>query len=876
MTTSFRTTPALLILLAGLAWPAWARHGGEHECQHGKAEMARLQWLANPIDPATGRDARNFARSTGGIDYRHMKLELTVLDMNTPVMNARQTLTLAPLGRAVSTISLDARLLTIDRAESPGRTVTHEHDGQTLTMTFTPPLPADEAADVVIHYTIQDPPRGLFWTPESPAWPGRPAQIHTQGQPETNSYWFPCHDFPNERLTTELVVAAPTGFTVSSNGRFVGKEQIILDLPDGVGGSRLAGFDQWRFLQDKPHVNYLVTLVIGKFDIVELGTPSLPMPVYVPPGRADDARTTYGRTPEMVRLFEQKLDEPYPWDRYAQLVVHNFVAGGMENTAATTMHDTALLTPASADDFDLDGLISHELAHQWFGDLMTCNTWEHIWLNEGWATFLTPVWFEHRDGRAAYEARVRELYDGVIASDTGMLPTTPGMASKVYSDAWEPFRRSANPYGKGASVLAMLRARLGDEAFWRGVRLYVDRHKFKNVETSDFRQALEDGSGDSLELFFTQWVTRPNIPRLAIEASWDDATRTLKLSGQQTQTIDGLNPAFQFNLPVWIKPKGVSDWTKATLTFDGKSGELGAIPLDAEPEAIAFDPELTVIAEIRCSHPAASSLALLTEGPTLNARVQAMRGIGEDAPDSVLKALSDVASDRSLNAFLRVEAVRALARAKSAADLSVLLTSATDSWRVREAVVSALADLSRSDSATATMRERSFVMFSKLAESDKSTRVRAAAIRGLGAMNAGGAIELLMRTSRAESQDDAVRIASIDALVALNRKSCLAIVGELTKPGRLSRTRAAAIRAVASLAAHDPDLAFELVSANLADREWRSRQAAGESLVQLKDPRGVDALSLRRKDVADPYEQALIDRWTSDLRAAIAPQQQTR
>jgi aminopeptidase N len=503
---------------------------------------------------------------------------------------------------------------------------------------------------------------------------------------------------------------------------------------------------------------------------------------------------------------------------------------------------------------------------------MTCNTWEHIWLNEGWATFLTPVWFEHRDGRAAYEARVRELFDGVIASDKGTLPDTPGMASKVYRDAWEPFRRSANPYGKGASVLAMLRARLGDEAFWRGVRLYVDRHKFKNVETSDFRQALEDGSGDSLELFFTQWVTRPNIPRLNIDAAWDEVARTLKLTGEQTQTINGLNPAFQFHLPVWIKPKGVSDWTKTTLTFDGKSAELPAITLDAEPEAIAFDPELTVIAEIRCTHPAASSLALLSEGPTLNARVQAMRGIGEEAPDSVLKALSDVAADRSLNVFLRVEAVRALARARSNADLSVLLTSATDAWQVREAVVSALADLSKSDNATATMRERSFVTFSKLAESDKSTRVRAAAIRGLGAMNAGGAIELLMRTSRTESQDDAIRLASIDALVALNRKSCLAVVGELTKPGRLSRTRAAAIRAVASLAQHDRDLAFELVSGNLADREWRSRQAAGESLVQLKDPRGLDALALRRKEIADPYEQALIDRWASDLKASLEPQ----
>ena len=226
-----------------------------------------------------------------------------------------RTLSFAPISEAVSVLTLDARLLEVQGVECPGRAASFAHDGRTLTVEFDPPIPAGDTVELITRYAIHDPPYGLIFVPESSDWPGRSAQVHSQGQPETNSYWFPCHDFPNERMTTELVVHVPRGFVASSNGRLVSQ-------------TRSGNKETFHWVQGKDHVSYLVSLVVGKFDIVDVGSRDLPMPVYAPVGLGDQVRQTYGRTADMVALFSRLVDEPYPWDRYAQLIVHNFIAGG--------------------------------------------------------------------------------------------------------------------------------------------------------------------------------------------------------------------------------------------------------------------------------------------------------------------------------------------------------------------------------------------------------------------------------------------------------------------------------------------------------------------------------------------------------------------
>jgi len=865
MLTHRLITPlCLLVTLSGAAASASSSSGGFGGSGHEACERCRNE-VPFPLLTLSSDQARVNYPVGSGVDHRHMKLEIWFDDLDTLKATAKQSLTVAPRVFPAPTIRLDAVLLRIQRVTVDGKIARYEHDGKTLVISCDPPLPAGKESVIVTEYEIDDPPQGLFFTPTNNAWPDRPAQVHSQGQPESNRYWFPSHDFPNERLTTELVVTVPEALTVIANGRLAEKSGSIRETRDGTGTTSMNRMNTWRWVQDKPHVSYLVSLIVGTFDEVELGSASLPIPVYVPQGRASDVKGTYGRTPQMIDFFGKLLDEPYPWDKYSQTLVWNFTAGGMENTSATTLYDTALFGKDDLDDFDLDGLISHELGHQWFGDLLTCNSWEHIWLNEGWATYLTPLWYRHRDGEVEYQTRVRQLFDGVIAADRGSLPETPAMASKVYRDPWETFRRAANPYGKGASVLRMLHARLGEPAFFAGVASYIDRHKLGTVESHDFRKALENASGQSLEEFFTQWVERPGVPRLAASLKWNAADKSIEMSFTQTQKLDALNPAFRFDLPVRVLCG--SGWVSGVASITGRDSNL-KLPMSSEPWAVVFDPDLTVVVDVSCDSPLVRSMEVAKAGPTINARVQALRAmLGKPRTNTRTLGLRQIVLAEDSPVIVRTTAIDVLRDGKDLGEIQSLLSGRLRRWEVREAVMNALGELS-GPGADDDARFRSKELLVQFAGEDTSLRVRAAAIRALGKMSAGAETDRIVEASNTESQDDTLRLAALDALAALDRPASLAAAIDATKPGRLSRTRATALGIVAALAKHDVDRAMAACIARLDDRENRSRRAAGDALVTIGDPRAIPALERRALSAKDPAERTQAAIWIERLSSA--------
>lgn len=847
-------------------------------------EACRAAWAgAEPadqvrpgFDEATGRDLSNYPPHRFA-DHQHMRLELFIPDMNQTRLEGIQTLTLEPIGQPMNELRLDARGMSIASVAVDGRACAFTYNGEKLVVAFDPPLDPGVRATLVTEYAITQPLDGLYWFPESPDWPSRPAQLHTQGQPQTISSLFPCHDFPNERLTTELLVTVPAGYMVSSNGKLLGRTGRTVPRATAEGGSAELPYEQFHWLQDKPHVNYLVSLVVGKFDVVDVGTRKLPMPVYVPPGRGRDVNYTYGKTPEMVDLFARLLDEPYPWDRYAQLVVWNFAAGGMENTSATTMYDTAIIDAASRIDSDLEGLISHELGHQWFGDLITCNSWEHVWLNEGFATYMTALWEEHERGPEGYQSYILGNMDGVRGADKADAPMRPGMASKVYDNTWEPFRRAANPYSKGSSVLHMLRQKLGDEAFFRGVALYIDRRKFQTAETSDLRRALEDISGESLQQFFEQWCVRPGFPILEVKLDWDSSSSTLTVKADQTQKIDAFNPAFEFELPVWVD---VPEPGRATTS--GRRGQWLLIPihgktttwsatLPAQPQVCAIDPAMSVLADLRIDQPIARWIVQLQSGPTLASRVQAARALGRAGPGEGAQELRRVADSSSAYKTLRTEAVRALVARGEWETLGALAASAGDTPDIREAICAGLADAASADDANPSFRDFASQSLERRARSDPSSRVRASAIRGLAKMKAQPAWSVAVAGLAVESQDDRIRQAALASLATLDREEALSMAIERTQPGTLSRTRPIAIQAVVDLAHHNPERAFDAITPLLGDREMRTRDAAGQALADLKNPAGIPVLEAFISDCRDSMLRQKASGWLKKLRESTSP-----
>ena len=459
--------------------------------------------------------------------HLHMKLQIVIPDMGKPMFNGIETLTVTPIGRERRSLELDAGPLNITSLTVNGKAQRFTlADGQ-LSIDLVPAVALGQTAEVRIVYSVEYPKgdgTGLTWTAgrtTATSDTDKAAQIHSQGQPDYNHTWFACQDFPNERLTTELIVTVEDPYIVGSNGHLV--ETRFAGVVDGKTRTT------WHWLQDKPHCTYLVCMNVGRFAIV--GLPPIGEPptrtdgqrvecyLYAPLGTEAKAQKAYAKTPAMVAHFSKLFGEPYAWDKYSQALVRRFRAGGMENTSATTMQSSsATASPGSQDD-----VISHELAHQWFGDLMTCKGWEHAWLNEGWASFAEALWSEHdavarkRNPTQAYQRQIIGFMSAQRGLNRTYAPLFPPMVSNLYGDSMEPFMKANDIYSKGAVVLHMLRMRLGDEVFWRGVHAYIQKHKLTCVETDDFRHALEEASGLSLERFFQQWCDRPGLPRLAVE-----------------------------------------------------------------------------------------------------------------------------------------------------------------------------------------------------------------------------------------------------------------------------------------------------------------------------------------------------------------------
>jgi len=824
------------VVLPAAAWLAAASGaaagGVACECEAAWLEMGlRSEWVSDAsrgYAPATGEDLKNYAPDRR-VDLDHMKLTLEIPDMNTPRMNAVEELTFSPIGKPVEVLELDAVGFELGEVTGMGGADVAgvEYDGERIAVRFAAPIEPGQAAGVRIEYTVNDPYDGLFWTPQSEAWGDRPAQIHTQGQPETNRHWFASHDFPNERMTTEIIATVPEGFLVSANGRLVSEETS-------------GGETTFHWLQDTDHPAYLVSLVAGEFDVVDVGTSGLPMPVYVPPGRAGDVERTYGMTADMVEVFEDRFGEPYPWDRYAQLVVHNFGAGGMENTSATTMYGTAIYSEKDLIDDDLEGLIAHELGHQWFGDLLTCTSWADIWLNEGFATYSTSLWYEARDGydegylRQALANFDRFSRRDALDPDDERAGLRPAMVSRVYEHPWDVFRRRANPYPKGSTVLHMLRMKLGDEAFFAGLAEYVDRHKHSTVETPDFRQALEDVSGLSLDRFFQQWVHRPGVPELDFKASYDAEAGELRMTLEQTQRVDEFVPAFVFDLPVEVT---TDRGRKQTVTFrvDSTRHER-VLPLDRAPAMVAVDPELSVLSRVTLDVPESWLVNQLRSGPTLPSRILAARAL-EDATEAGVSELRAALLDKENHYWLRSTAASTLADLDELEPVLTIVADDDEDARTREGAMDALRGADADGERVMTLARRIAV------DETQPYGVRGSALRYLGSFGDEGVIDILKMALDDESRDDEIRQAAVRGLRDLDEARCLDLVIPLTREGVNNRTRAVAVGAVGDLGHHDPERAYDAVAPLLTDqREARVRGAAAGALVDIEDERGVETL----------------------------------
>jgi len=850
---------------------------------------------ALPQGSSSGRK-ENFPPSPK-VEWVRMRVDMDFQDLESRTAQARSLLVVRPLGLPTDTLRLDAdgiEIVSVGRvrgrapeagsdAELPSgealERLEHFHDGKVLQVRFPEPIggpgnpgtsPVETA--IVVEYVIRDPLKGMTFSPPVPGVDGDPpkaAELHTQGQPESNRGWFPIHDFPNIRLATELRVDVPRGVSVSGNGKLV-RHQVM--------GER----ERWQWLQARPHVPYLVSLVAGEFTRTTLPAPlsGVPMQVWTTPAKAHLAQGTYANTDRMMALFGRVFGEDYPWDRYDQLVVRNFGSGGMENTSVTTMHPGAILDDIAMSESDLDGLIAHELCHQWTGDLVTCRSWEHLWLNEGWATYGSVLWARERDGTEAY-------WDGMldqarVANGDGPDNDTP-MCSRMYAQPGETFSRRANPYPKGASILHMLKLMLGEELFTRGVHLYMDRHKDGLVETIDFRRALEEVSGLSLERFFDQWCFTPGTPRVKVTPEWDAQSRTLKVDVAQTQPVTELQPAWHFDLPVAVEVEG--ELRTLSISVEGPSAQ-GSFPLPAPPTMVAVDPELAVLKVLEVDMPTAWLVAQAQRGPTSASRRQAMRTLAGRDEAASRDALGAILRDARVRYTQRIEAAAALGgmgspEAKEIVKAAAVAAIGPDGSpieadpRVRRAIIDAWAATQPCDEALPWLLA--------VARADPGYATRGAALSGLAQLakrddacrkavtDEPAVADTVAAMLAAPSPGERLRLAGLDAAGELKLSALRDQVGALGQIGHFDRMRPRAISTWAKLAPpeSDADARQAVISALIAmldDPERSSADAAGQALAEMRAKAALQRIDSIASSDRDPRRRERAERWAKAIR----------
>jgi len=774
----------------------------------------------------------------------HLALDLT-LDFAAKSVAGSATLNFDRVSPDAAELVLDALGFEIEsvRVDS-GKgfaAASYDYDGDALTVCG---LEAVKSGKVEIRYSAT-PRRGMYFLAPDAEVKDRPRQVWTQCQDEDARHWFPCHDKPHVKMTTELRITLPNGFTALSNGELVSSE-------------KPAGKKPWtyHFKLEQPHPSYLVTLAAGDFAIVEDRDASLggerrvPVRYYVPPARKADTARSFGETPRMIELFSRITGVPFPWQRYSQVVVSDFIFGGMENTTATTMYEHVLLDERAALDISSNDLVAHELAHQWFGDFVTCRDWSHAWLNEGFATYLEHVEREDRLGRDEYDAGVLGDLDSYLHEANGRYSRP--IVCRDYVEPIDLFDRHL--YEKGGLVLHQLRRLLGDDAFWQGVRQYLESHAYGIVETNDLQRALEKASGRSLERFFDTWVYRPGHPDLKVKVSWEDDL--LSVHVKQTQKV-GDTALFHFDLEVEVGFKGGE--TKRFEKSVTEAADTLVIPLAERPAFVAFDPDLRVMSDLTFEAPSDMLRAQLSHATRAASRSKAAEALAKRDDPPTIHALAACLKNLKETWMVRAEAARALGKIRSDEAFQALAAEVgTAHPKVRRAVASSLGFFRTAEAAK---------VLEKRAKNDPSYLVEAESVRALGRTRQPEVLKVIIPLLDRPSWAEVSRAGALDGLGALRDERALPEVMARTRYGIPTRGRRAAIAALVQISDDrkvrehleelledkDPHLKIDVVAALQNMGNAKSRGAIHRAKERELDGRVVRRMREALRDMSEHH-----------------------
>lgn len=769
-----------------------------------------------------------YARSRD-YDLQHSRVALR-FDVDQKKVIGDVTHTLYLLRNDLDKVSFDSVGLHIETVKLNKNDATFETTDKNLIVNLPKPGKIGEKLEIEIKYEGK-PSKGLYFILPDKDYPNRPKQIWTQGESEDTRYYLPTYDYPNDRLTTETILTVPAEWLTVANGKLIS----TTDAGEGM--------KTWTWRESEPSSTYLFTVVAGEFREVKDSWRGIPVDYYAPKDRADRLTVNYERTPAMIEYFSKRLGVEYPWEKYAQSMVDDFVAGGMENSSATTNTAASLRNAKLVPEFptDEDALISHELGHQWFGDLVTTKDWGNIWLNEGFATFMETMWMEAHYGkdRADYERwkTMRAWFQ------RHRLYARP-IVRRDFEDSGE---FDENVYDKGGLVLYMLRHQLGDDAFYAGLKHYLEVDRGKNVVTADLTKAIEEATHTNVDRFFDQWVYGAGAPKFEISYTYDAEKKQVALAVKQTQKVEGRVGLFRVPVDVEITNAG---GPKLYPIVVSKATETFTFPSETAPQMVIFDKGTQVLKSVEFKKEKKEWLYQLKNAGELADRADAAVALGKLKEDEEATGALGAALRGDKTIGVRIVAAESLGELGSPAAARQLLNglpSATEP-ELRSAVVQALGSFKDNGEVSAKLE--------MIAKDDGSYRARAGALEAIGRLKSAKAYETLVTAVNGESPDGFLRNAALHGLGALGDDKAVPLLRAWAAPGKDIASREAAIGSLGHLDKDNKEITNQIAS-YLTEPQFPIRMSA------------VFALGMRGDTSAVPALEALLN--SNDLSIEMAP-----
>lgn len=624
-------------------------------------------------------------------DLIHTKLELS-FDWEKKRANGKATLTLKPWFYPTDKLTLDAKNFDIHYVGFEGgkEQLKYDYNNEQIVIHLGKTMTRNDEYKVVIDYTAKPDEResiggsaaitsdkGLYFINADGADPDKPKQIWTQGETESNSCWFPTVDKPNERCTQEMYLTVDDKYKTLSNGVLVSSKK----NPDGTRTD--------YYKMDKPHAPYLFMMAIGEYAVVKDKWRNIPVEYYVEPKFEPYARDIFPYTPEMLEFFSTKLGYTYPWPKYSQVVVRDYVSGAMENTTAVIFGEFMQKDKRGLLDDHLtnEKVVAHEMFHHWFGDLVTTESWANLTLNEGFANYSEYLWLEHKYGRDEadfHEFTERQGY--VYSALDGGHP----LIHFGYEDKEHMF--DAHSYNKGGAILHMLRTQVGDDAFFTALNRYLKKNEYTDVEAHELRLAFEDVTGQDLNWFFNQWFFAAGHPNLTIRYDWDEAMKKATVTLEQTQQGTEEVPHV-YDLPLTVdiyEAPGKVRREKIRMT---KRSQTFSFDAPVKPALINVDAEKALLAVKNDQHSEEEWAFMYRNGPNFLDRWEAFDHLQASTSPMAKQILQEALRDKH--------------------------------WSLRQSA------LNKADMSVAEVQ----AIVAKMAETDPEPSVRAAAISVLGQTN---------------------------------------------------------------------------------------------------------------------------------------------